>query len=118
MDRDEIFDVIDRLCTGDRIQVNDWEKPMKVCGVTDHYVLAYNGNEYTIISKLPQMYSHNSIYAGDPFCAMDWWVFGYADGYDFASNEWCEKYMNSLENGDTELSERHREAIYRLELIA
>ena len=113
----EILDRIQRLNAGDRIRVNDWKRPMKVCAVSDHYVLAYNGQIYTIISKAPQDYSRNHIEAGDPFCATDWWTFGYHDGYNFASKEWCEGYMNSLESGETEMSERHREAIHHLELI-
>lgn len=116
MNKTEIMDKIQKLSIGDKIQVNDWDKLMKVYAVSDHYVLAYDGCEYTIVSKSPQGYSKNDIKAEDPFCATDWWTLGCPGGYNIESKEWCKKYMNSLETGETQLSERHREAIYKLEL--
>ena len=62
MTRVEILAAVRGLKAGDAIVINDWERPMKVCAVSDRYALAYNENdEYTIISKEPVEHQYNGI---------------------------------------------------------
>ena len=53
-----------KLQVGDKIRINDWEQPFSVCGVSENYVLAYCGQEYTIIAKRPADYQYNGIMPG------------------------------------------------------
>ena len=113
MTRAEILDSVRGLKVGDAIVINDWEQPMKVCAVSEHFVLAYNENsEYAIISKEPVEHLYNGITPGAIVCAADWWLFGYKGGYRFNDPAWAEEYMRSLESGETEMSMRRREEIH------
>lgn len=115
MTRAEILAAVRGLKIGGTIVINNWEQPMKVCAVSDHFVLAYNEkDEYTIISKEPVEHQYNGIMPGAIVCAADWWTFGYADGYRFDDPAWVEEYMRSLESGETKMSMRHREEIRSL----
>lgn len=118
MTRVEILAAVRGLKAGDAIVINDWERPMKVCAVSDRYALAYNENdEYTIISKEPVEHQYNGIMPGAIVCAADWWTFGYKDGYRFNDPAWVKEYMRSLESGETETSMRHREEIRSLRVF-
>ena len=104
-----------QLQTGDRIHVNDWEEPFTVCGVSENYVLAHCGQEYTIIAKHPTNYQYNGIMPGAYVCSPDYLIFGYAGGYHFTDAEWVKQYLGDLESGKIEMSRRNRAEIYSLE---
>ncbi len=111
-----IFDLINSLTVGDKIILNDFRRPFTVVGVSKHYVLAHTGKRYTIIGRAPAERTHNDVVAGMPYCGPDWWVFGYAGGYDFRSEQWVAEYMQSLESGETEVSLRHQAPVVYLEV--
>lgn len=112
----KIVNKIMRLQVGDKIRVNDWEEIFTVCGVSENYVLAHSGQEYTIISKHPTNYQYNGIMTGAYVCAPDSLIFGYAGGYHFDNAEWVEIYLNELESGKIEMSIRRRAEIHSLEM--
>lgn len=104
------------LQIGDKIFINDWEQPFIVCGVSDNYVLAYCGQEYTIIAKRPTDYQYNGIMPGAYVCSPDNLIFGYIGGYHFDDPKWVEQYLGDLESGEIEISVRNRAEIYSLDM--
>lgn len=104
-----------QLQTGDKIRVNDWDEAFTVCGVSENYVLAHAGQEYTIISKHPTKIQHNGIMPGAYVCAPDYLIFGYFPGYHFTDAEWVKQYLGELESGKIEMSLKRRAEIYFLE---
>lgn len=109
----EIF--IWALRIGDKIRVNDWDELFTVCGVSENYVLAHCGQEYTIIAKQPTKIQHNGIMPGAYVCAPDYLIFGYFGGYHFTDAEWVKQYLSDLESGVIEMSLKRRAEIYFLE---
>ena len=104
-----------QLQTGDKIRVNDWIEAFTVCGVSENYVLAHCGREYTIISKYPTDCQYNGIMSGAYVCAPDYLIFGYSGGYHFTDAEWVKQYLGDLESGEIGPSLRNRAEIYSLE---
>lgn len=92
-----------------------WEARFMVCGVSEHYILAFHDDEYTIINKLPTEYQYNGIPKGSCVCAPDNLIFGYAEGYRFTDPTWVKRYMDDLETGTIEPSVRRRARITKLE---
>ena len=100
----------DEMCDG-------WESCFTVCGVSDHYILAFRDDEYTIIHKLPTQYQYNGIPKGSCVCAPDSLIFGYVKGYHFTDPAWVKEYLECLETGEFEPSVRRRARITKLELV-
>lgn len=103
------------LRVGDKVRINDWEEFFTVCGVSDNYVLAHKGDEYTIIAKNPTRYAYNGIPWGAYVCGPDYFTFGYPGGYSFADATWVSKYLADLEHGSIEMSTRNRAQIHSME---
>ena len=120
---EEILKTIAALKKGDTAQIRiaddefygGWEESFVVCGVSEHYILAFHDEEYTIINKLPTEYQYNGIPKGSCVCAPDNLIFGYAEGYHFDDPEWVKRYMEELETGSIEPSIRRRGRITKLE---
>lgn len=114
----QILDTVRGLGVGDKIIINRWKRPFVICGVSNHYVLAWDeGEEYTIIRRDPLEYGpYNGIPKGAIVCASDWWTCGYEGGYHFDSRAWIMNYLRDLETGKTEMSVRHREEIKEIRL--
>lgn len=122
----EILKVINSLQVGNMVQINDWDKPMIVRGVSEHYVVVSNlfdnDCEYTILSREPNTIAYNGIPCGACICAADWWLFGILlDGYNdfeyhFANQDWTTKYLESLEKGETEMSLKNRAIITNIKI--
>lgn len=110
-----IRDNIMQLQTGDKIRVNDWDELFAVCGVSENYVLAHAGQEYTIIAKNPTNIHYNGILPGAYVCAPDYLIFWYPGGYHFTDAEWVKQYLSDLESGAIEMSLKRRAEIYSLE---
>lgn len=105
-----------KLQIGDKIHVNDWDKPFTVCGVSENYVLANCRREYTIIAKRPTDYQYNGIMPGTYVCSTDNSIFGYIGGYHFYDPKWVKQYLGDLEYGEIEMSVRNRAEIYSLDM--
>ena len=105
MTNDEIRSTLEGLKLGDKLIINDWKAKYTVCGISSHFVLAHYGMSYTILSKRTwQTIPHNGVRTGDYYCGPDWWIFGYATGYDFTNPDWVGAYLADLESGETEIS--------------
>lgn len=116
MTNKEILNKVCNLKIGDKIRINGWTDYFTVCGVSEHFALAYLNNEYTIIGKEPVDYCYNGIPIGSIICGPDWWVMGWNEGYDFNNPPWIERYMKSLEDGETEISMRRRVKVDYMEV--
>lgn len=118
MDIAEIFEVINKITLGDKLVINDWKAKYTVCGISPNFILAHYGQHYTIVSRKPwQQSMFNGVRTGDAYCAPDWWIFGYMDGYDFTNEDWVKKYLADLESGDTEMSQRKHAPIYFISVV-
>lgn len=108
--------IIPALRVGHRILINDWEDEFTVYGVSENFVVAFQptSGEYTIIPKKPTPFSYNGIRKGSYVR----WIFGWRDGYDFHNPSWVEKYLASLESGETWISTRNRKRINRISVVA
>lgn len=116
--------VLDSIKVGDLVKVNDWKKPLKVKAVSENYfVMAGNlfGKPlYSVCSKLPGGFNRNAMVADMFHCGTDNWVFGsplscdHERLYFFENEEANTAYLQSFENGETELSVRSSVAIYDL----
>lgn len=106
-----------RICVAGDEMYEMWEDRFMVCGVSDHYILAFHDDEYTIINKLPTEYQYNGIPKGSCVCAPDNLIFGYAEGYRFTDPAWVKRYMGDLETGTIEPSVRRRARITKLERV-
>ena len=104
-----------KICVADDEIFGGWEKCFTVCGVSEHYILAFCDEEYTIINKLPTEYQYNGIPEGSCVCAPDNLLFGYVEGYRFTDPEWVQRYMGDLETGIIDPSIRRRARIMKLE---
>ena len=114
-----VSDVLASVRVGDKIVINDWKAKYTVCGLSQNYVLAHYGQHYTIIQRtpMPKGYCFNGVREGDYRCAPDWWIFGYVEGYDFTNKDWVDKYMLSLETGETELSQKRHAVLWFISVI-
>lgn len=123
MKTEKILETIAVLKKGDTVQIcvagdeifGAWEKCFVVCGVSEHYILAFHDEEYTIINKLPTEYQYNGIPKGSCVCAPDNLIFGYPEGYNFTDPEWVKRYIEDLETGIIEPSIRRRARIMKME---
>ena len=118
MTTSEIITTINSIKLGDKLSINDWKAKYTVCGISEHYILAHYGQHYTIISRVPfEGLMFNGVRRGDIYCAPDWWIFGYIEGYDFTNADWVKNYMISLETGETEMSQKHHAPVFFLSVV-
>ena len=103
------------LQVGDEIRINNWTEPFTVCGVSESYVLAHCGQEFTVIGKKPTREFRNGIPYVAYVCGPDYFDFGYPGGYDFENEEWVSKYLGEFDRGSIEMSVKHRAQIISLE---
>ena len=119
MNNDSIGKFILTLKIGDKISWNNQDDWFEVVGISDRFILAWmdRGRDipfYTIISKIPYQYQHNGVMPGDWYCGPDDRIFGYHKGYHFKDNEWIEGYLDALESGEINISERNKAAIHEM----
>lgn len=118
-------EILDTIKIGDFIKVNNWKRPMKVKAVSKNYFVMtqnlFGKHYYSVCSKLPwDGVRHNSMVGGMFHCSKDNWIFGcplifdYPELYYFENDESNQKYLQTFENGESELSERKGIAIYDL----
>ena len=118
MDTNDIIQTLDSLTLGDKLIINDWRAKYTVCGISQRFVLAHYGQHYTIISRIPwDRGMWNGVRDGDIYCAPDWWIFGYVEGYDFTSEAWVKKYLEALETGETEMSQKRHAPVFFLSVV-
>ena len=103
-------ELLDSVCVGDLIRINDWKKPLRVKGVSkDYFVMAtkqFGKCVYSVCEKKPWKGTrHNSMVGGMFHVGTDGWVFGSPiwldfneDGkYDFDNPEATKAYLDSFE---------------------
>lgn len=107
------------LQIGQMVQINNWDMPMQVVGISNKYVLVYDpvvrsesgGHEYSILRKIPDVND-------TCWCAPDDWIFGYFGGYHFNDTNWVKTYLSDLENGRCRMSRRRCAPIVFIEVCA
>lgn len=120
-------EILDQIQIGDLIKINDWDKPLRVKGVSDNYfVMAQDLHdiekplEYSVFSKIPFQgigYGRDRKIQGDYFCGPDFWLFGDIDfDYKFDNPESIQKYLNKFETGEAEISMRNSVAVYSIQI--
>lgn len=118
-------EILDTVCVGDLIKINEWKVPLRVKAVSENYFVMtrkqFGHTVYSVCSKLPWGgIRHNLMRGGMFHCSTDSWVFGsplsvdYEHLYDFENNDANDAYLQSFESGETELSERKGVPIYEL----
>lgn len=109
-------ELLDKIKVGDMVKCNDWGRPMRVKGVSENYfVMAashFGKTIYSICEKKPwDGIRYNHMRGGMFHIGTDNWIFGWGGwdpdgGYDFDDEKMTAKYLESLEMGLTELSQR------------
>ena len=119
MQNAEVIEVVNSLKLGDKLAINDWKAKYTVCGISPNFVLAHYGQHYTIISRkpTPSDYHFNGVRGGEIRCAPDWWIFGYVDGYRFTDENWVTKYLTTLEEGETEMSQKKHATVWFISVV-
>lgn len=123
-------EVLNSIKVGDLVKINDWEKPMRVRGVSDNYFVMtqkqFKETIYSVCEKKvlePETYIHNRMIGGNFHCSTDDRTFGFipehfdmenGKQYDFDNYNWVKEYLNAFETGKIELSERHGIAIHSI----
>ena len=118
--------ILDSVQVGDLVKCNDWKMPYRVKGVSANYfVMARNmfgQTSYSICEKkLWQGIKHNEMTGGMFHISTDHWLFGwsgweYGKAYDFDNKQKVKEYLQSLERGETKLSERRGCPVRRIEI--
>lgn len=103
-------ELLDSVKVGDLVKCNDWKIPYRVKGVSENYfVMArkmFGRVAYSICEKKPwRGFRHNAMTGGMFHIGPDHWVFGW-HSYDFDDQENMAEYLDSLEKGETCISER------------
>ena len=110
-------EVLDSVQVGDLVKCNDWKAPYRVKGVSENYFVMvrkqFGQNWYSICEKKPWPgIKRNAMTGGMFHIGTDNWVFGYPDftyengGYAFEDPDATKKYLQDLETGETEISQR------------
>lgn len=104
-------EVLDTVQVGDLVKCNDWNVPYHVKGVSENYFVMtrkqFGQTYYSICEKKPWPgVRHNAMTGGMFHIGPDHWIFGWSGGYDFDNEANVEEYLQSLESGETAISER------------
>lgn len=107
-----IGNIIQNLTIGDRVTINDWQKPFTVVAVSEHFVIVClkETDEYSIISKVLSNLNYNQVRIGTYFCGPDNHIFS-----SFSLDE-LPQYIARLEDplDELEISHRRRVTIERI----
>lgn len=116
-------EILDTIKVGDLIKVNDWKKPMRVKAVSENYFVMtqkqFGSTYYSVCSKLPwDGIRYNAMRGGMFHCGPDSWIFGapidYENLYKFDNEDANKAYLQTFEDGESEISGRRSIAIYDL----
>ena len=126
--------LLDSIRVGDLIRVNDWKRPMRVCGVSKDYfamtMKQFDKTVYSVCEKKPREAGrHNRMERGKFHVGTDHWIFGapiwgefnFGGKYDFENPEAVKAYLETFElpehaEGRSALSERSGIPIYILQI--
>jgi hypothetical protein len=116
-------EVLDSLQVGDLVKINAWGQPMRVRGTSENYaVMAQNvfgKTYYSVIEKKPRTAgNHNEMIRGLFHCGPDFWLFGppFEFAYKFDDAAAVQRYLQSFETGESELSERSSIPIHLIQI--
>lgn len=112
-------EVLDSVKVGDLVLFEDWKTPLRVKGVSENYFVAarnmFGKIGYSICEKKPWPgVRHNAMLGGRFHIGPDHWILGWYGGYNFDDEENMKKYLESLESGETALSERRSIPVSRI----
>ena len=121
----EVYDtitkeILDSVQVGDLVKINDWKMPYRVKGVSENYFVMtrkqFGDNWYSVCEKKPwEGLRYNAMIGGMFHIGTDNLVFGMPDGdYSFNDAAKTKDYLQSFENGESELSMRTSVPITRI----
>lgn len=99
-------ELLDSISVGDLVKVNDWNKPLRVKGVSkDYFVMAtkeFGKTIYSVCEKKPwEGIRYNAMIGGKFHVGTDGWLFGSpvwnGKGYDFDNELMTKKYLETFE---------------------
>lgn len=120
-------ELLDSIKVGDLIKVNDWKKPLRVKGVSENYfvmaIKQFKDTIYSVCEKKPWGgIRYNSMVGGMFHVGRDSWLFGWVgfvgceNSYDFEDAEKTAEYLQSFEEGESEISQRNAIPIQLLQI--
>lgn len=116
-------ELLDSICVGDLVKVNNWKKPLRVKGVSANYfVMAtkqFGKTVYSVCEKKPWGgIRHNEMTGGLFHVGRDSWLFGWIgfDDYDFENAKKTAEYLQSFEVSESEISCRNAIPIRLLQI--
>lgn len=119
---DEITkELLDQIEVGDLVKVNDWKKPLRVKAVSENYFVmatkAFGETIYAVCEKKPWGgIRYNAMRGGMFHVGTDSWIFGWTEGYDFDNPEIADRYLQSFEEGESEISPRNAVPIFTIQI--
>lgn len=106
-------ELLDSIKVGDYVKFDNHRRGMKVCGVSDNYIVAatkaFNGRFiYTIIKKIKWTGQYNFMSRDTFIHGTDDMLFGFyhEHAYEFDNEDFVNDYLKALENGEVGLSRR------------
>jgi hypothetical protein len=113
-------ELLDAIEVGNLVRINNWERPMRVVGVSNNYLLmvrkSFGRGYYAVCEKLPWAgIRHNAMRGGMFHLGSDNWIGG-SSGFpnDLNSIDEINAYLGEFERGHTELSARSAIPVYDL----
>ena len=114
-------ELLDQIEVGDLIRVNEWKKALRVKAVSENYFVmtakAFGKTNYSVCEKKQwDGIRHNMMIGGLFHVGTDSWVFGWKEGYDFDNPEIAGRYLQSFEDGESEISPRGAVPIFTIQI--
>ncbi len=112
--------VLDTIKRGDLIKCNDWKQPLRVMGTSENFVVSkqnkFGSSIYSILEKRPAGYTYNAVTNPDQFrMGPDNMIFGW-ESYEFEDETIVAKYLEVLESGEVEVSQRNAVNLYNVQI--
>lgn len=118
------IEVLNSIKVGDLVKINDWKRPLKVKGVSEHYIAmavkSFGKVIYSIIEKKRwDGIKYNDMRGGQFHCGTDDWIFGdpYFK-YNFDDAEAVNQYLQEFETNKARLSMRRAVPVYKVHVKA
>lgn len=110
--KDITRELLDGIKVGDCIRINEWKRGMKVHGVSKNHILigqkAFGNTTYSVIKKEMWTGQHNAMDRNTFLCGPDDMIFGFfhEHAYELDNEDFVRCYLDSFEDGTTDLSRR------------
>lgn len=122
-------EILDSVKVGDKIKCNLAKKPSTVVGVSENYFVMIQKNfgltYYSVCEKKRVDFGRRNFEKDQFRIGPDFWIFGFlSKDFSFDDNEqyrwndenWIKEYLQSFEEGISQLSERKSIGVGRIEI--